>query len=407
MATLERPLEDVHLEVFAPTGGFILGVSVFGDTFGGDAFRLGVSKFGDTFSDAYTANQWVDYIADATNITYRRGAVNEGATNTVQVGLLSATFRNAANPITDYKVRAGRNIRLRYLNETIFSGNLTSVPGRYVRKKTTYTKYFTMQVADTVKKLAAIQVYGAGGLSEPYETFEQRIERLLDTYLGPVEYPTGDAYPSYKLGATVYEGSLAAHLDLACNSVGASWYIDKLGQIRFSTTLTDYVTAVFTDGTHTETVENPLNYYDISIEYDFKNHINYLEIANKAIQEDPNNPGEAIALDSVGIYADTTSIASNSYLKATLTTSLYTGVGYETSLEDRADEILLAYSAPKPTITKLNFNVQENFDASMLETLHLVEVWHEATKHTLRVVGISATLNPTEWLLELDLVKET
>lgn len=406
MPTLERPIEDLHVEIYAPTGGFILGVSVFGDTFGGDAFRLGLSKFGDLFSDAYTANQWVDYIADATSINYQRGAVNDGATNTVQVGLLSATFRNAANPLEDYKVRAGRNVRLRYLDEILYSGNLTAAPGRYVRKGTTYTKYFTLNTADTVKKLAALQGYGMGGLSEPYETWEERIERILDTYDGPVEWPTGDAYPNYKLSATVYEGSLASHLDLACNSVGASWYIDKLGQVRFSTTLTDYVTAVFTDGSETETIEDPLHYYGLNIEYDARNHINYLELLNKGIMEDPANPGEAIADDTSSLYSDVTSVASNSYLKTSLDTCLYTGVGYETSLADRASEILTDYSAPKPTITKIFFNMQENYNATRLETLHLVEVWHEGVKHTLRTAGISATISPTEWLIELDLVKE-
>jgi len=407
MPTLERPLEDVHLEVFAPTGGFILGVSVFGDLLGGDAFRLTINKFGDLFSDAYMHNQWVDYINDATTISYRRGSVNEGATNTVQVGIISATIKNAANPLEDYKIRAGRPIRLRHLDEILLSGNITAVPGRITRKKGAYTKYFILQAADTVQRLAALKAYGAGGLTEPYETFEERIARLLDTYTGAVELPTGDAYPTYKLSATVYEGSLASHLDLACNSVGASWYIDKLGQVRFSTALTDYITATFTDGTHTETLADPLHYYGIDIEYDAKNHINYLQLANRGIVEDPNNVGEAIAADTNTLYADVTSVASNSYRDATLATCLYTEGAYTSSLNDRAGEILTAYSTPKPTITKIYFNMQENFNATRLEALHLIEVWHESIKYTLRIAGLSATIDPTRWLIELELVKET
>lgn len=406
MPTIERPLENIHAEIYAPTGGFILGVSVFGDAFGGEALRFGSIHFGDEFSDAYESNQWVDYINEGTNISYNRGSVNNGASNTVQVGLGSATFKDSANPLTDYKVRSGRNVRFRYNDEILFSGNLTSVPGRYIRRKNSYTKYFTVNIADAVKKLAAIQRYGAGGLSEPYETFEERIERLLASYNGVAEVPTGNAYPNYRLSATVYESSLASHLDLACNSVGASWYIDKLGQLRFNTTLTDYITATFTDGTHTEDLVTPLAYYGINIEYDPKNHINYLEIANKGIIEDPNNVGVEIAADTKTVYADTYSIASNGYLKSTLDTCLYTEGIYSDSLETRADEILEAHSAPQPTITKLYFNMQENFIATQLETLHLVEVWHEATKYTLRVAGISATINPKEWLLELELAKD-
>ena len=66
MPTIERPLENIHAEIYAPTGGFILGVSVFGDSFGGEALRFGTIRMGDLFSDAYESNQWVDYIADAT-----------------------------------------------------------------------------------------------------------------------------------------------------------------------------------------------------------------------------------------------------------------------------------------------------------------------------------------------------
>mgnify|MGYP003489355164 CR=1 FL=1 len=406
MPTIERTLEDVHVEIYAPTGGFIMGVSVFGDSFGGEALRFGTMRFGDLFSDAYESNQWVDYINDGTTISYNRGAVNDGASQTVQVGIGSSTFRNAANPIEDYKVRSGRNVRFRYLDEILFSGYLTKVPGRYVRKGTTYTKYFTVQIVDAVQRLAALKAYGAGGLTEPYETFEERIARLLDTYTGAVELPTGDAYPGYKLSATVYEASLASHLDLACNSVGASWYIDKLGQLRFTTTLTDYITAVFTDGSHTETVATPLNYYGLNIEYDPKNHINYLEIENKGIIEDPNTPGNEIDSTTKTVYADAYSIAGNGYLKADLKTNLYTEGAYTGSLQTRADEILTAYSTPAPLITKIFFNVQEDFSAAQLETLHLVEVWHETIKYTLRVAGISATINPKEWLLELDLVKD-
>jgi len=215
MPTRERPIEGLHAEIFAPTGGFIFGVSVFGDTFGGDTFRFGISKFGDLFENDFNSNQWVDYINDATQITYDRGSVSDGASTTAQVGLMRMTLRNAGNPMTDYKIRAGRKVRLKYNDETLFSGTLTKAPGRIIRSKTTYTRYFTIQVADRVKTLAGLRAYGAGGLSEPYEKFEDRIARLLDTYDGPVELPTGDAYPSIRLGATVYEGSLAAHLDLA------------------------------------------------------------------------------------------------------------------------------------------------------------------------------------------------
>ena len=49
--------------------------------------------------------------------------------------------------------------------------------------------------------------------------------------------------------------------------------------------------------------------------------------------------------------------------------------------------------------------MQENFLATQLETLHLIEVWHESIKYTLRISGISANIKPQEYLLELELEK--
>ena len=405
MATLERPIADLHLEIYAPAGGFILGVSVMGDHLGGDAFRLGRNKFGDRFSDVSTSTQWVDYIDDSTDITYNRGGTSAGVGNDIEVGILTSTLKEAGNPLTDFSIRSGRAVRVRYQNEILFSGSLMGSAGRYVRNKTTFTKYFTLKMADDVKKLSALKAYGAGGLTELYETFEQRISRLLDTYEGAVELPTGNNYPQYRLCATVYSASLTSHLDLACNSVGASWYIDKLGQLRFIINSTDYITAVFSDGTHSEGVVNPLEYYKLNIEYDIKNHINYLELDNKGLIENPAVPGEAIADETKTLYGDITNIASNGYVAGSLPVSLYTEGAYSDSLANRAAEILAVTATPKPTITKLYFNMQENFLATQLETLHLIEVWHESIKYTLRISGISANIKPQEYLLELELEK--
>lgn len=408
MPTIENKIEDLHVEIYAPIGGFIFGVSKFGDAFGiSNAFVFGISKFGDAFGDS-ESRQWVDFIEDTTNIRYKRGAISDGASNTAQVGIMSFTLREAGNPVTDYKIRAGRNVRLRYKNEVLFSGNLTKAQGRYIRKRNRYYTYFTIQVADAIKKLAAQKAYGMGGLSEPYESFEDRIERILDSYDGAYELPTGDAYPDYRLCATVYEGSLAAHLDLACNSVGASWYVDKLGQVRFVTALTDYVTATFTDRTHTETVENPFEYYNLDVEYDDGNHINYLEVVNKDIIEDPANPGNAIAAETKNVYSDGASVKANGALKETLNTTLYDSGAYDGSINARAAEVIALAKDPQPSIRKIFFNVHENFDATQLETLHRVNLWLDSTKYELRVVGIDANIvaQTREWTIELTVIKE-
>lgn len=406
MPTNERPIVGLHAEVYAPTGGFIFGVSKFGDTFGGETFRFGVSKFGDVFSNTYNSNQWVDYIADATNISYNRGSISDGAGSNAQVGLLNITLKNAGNPLDDYKIRAGRKVRIRYNDEQLFNGTLVKSSGRFVRKRNNYTKFFSVQVADAVKKLAGLKAYGMGGLSEPYESFESRIARILDTYEGTVLLPTGDAYPQYRLCATVYEGSLAAHLDIACNSVGASWYIDKLGQVRFVTAAADYVTATFTDGSQTENIDEPFAYWNLQIEYDNKNHINYLEVANKDIQDDGG--GNAIALETSTLFSDGASLKANGILKETLTTTLYDSGAYDGSINARASEVLNLLKDPQPAIQKIYFNVQENFLATQLETLHKVDLWLEGIKYNLRVTGINATINAqsNEWLIELDVIKE-
>ena len=108
-------------------------------------------------------------------------------------------------------------------------------------------------------------------------------------------------------------------------------------------------------------------------------------------------------------YSDGASIKANGTIKGDLETTIYDEGAYDGSINARASEILNQLAEPEPSIRKIYFNMQDNFLATQLETLHIVNLWLEGIKYVLRVTGIDATINARskEWLIEIDVIKET
>lgn len=401
MTTIEKKIDGLALEIFAPTSGFIIGVSEIGDQLGGGTpFIIGLSKVGDPIGGG--TKEWIDYTPKFLEINYSR-TEKPGISRTPELGNLNATFKNHANPSTDWRIRSGRKIRLSYLEEILFTGKIHSAKMSYIRSGTKYDNYTNLSAVDSVADLASQKAFGLGGVSEPEETFESRLERILDTFTGEKEIPAGSNYPEYILAATTYQSDLASQLDLACDSVGAGWQIDKLGQLRFFTQTNFGATLIFSDGTHTETIENYFAYYDLELDYDWRNHVNYINVTNRDIIDNPDNPGEALDNTTNYVFADTTSVESNGRRTLDLTTSLATSTGFENSIENRANEILETYGKPKTIIKKLYVNAQENFSIATLEKGNKAEIWLEGQKQILSIAGISAAISAKIWTIEIEL----
>ncbi|RAZ34828.1 hypothetical protein DO944_03120 [Microbacterium sp. SMR1] len=84
----------------------------------------------------------------------------------------------------------------------------------------------------------------------------------------------------YRLQSTVYESTLANHFSLACNSVGAVWFVDAHDRAQFRQFPKDSpVRAVFSD----TRAPGHFEYVDAQQAWDTKNTITRLESANRGI----------------------------------------------------------------------------------------------------------------------------
>lgn len=82
----------------------------------------------------------------------------------------------------------------------------------------------------------------------------------------------------YRLGSTVYESSLANHFSLACNSVGAAWFVDASDRAQFRQFPKDSpVRATFSD----TRAPGYFEYIDAQQSWDTKNTITHLDSSNR------------------------------------------------------------------------------------------------------------------------------
>lgn len=229
---------------------------------------------------------------------------------------------------------------------------------------------------------------------------------ILESVLGyNVEVATEVSISPYRLQSIVYESNLANHFNVACDSVGAFWWVDQNNEIQFKADLdNEGITATFTDDPNDL---DALCYTNIITGYDTKNTVNDIELVNHGLQDDPFNPGNNIANDVVYSFVDPTSIAGYSHHSDEIHTSLWTGTGYELSIEQRAEELLIEHRRPKQTITQITWNAQENPEKlAALEIYNQIQVNFEGKSQLSRIVGLAYDIQPTRWMVIISLAPE-
>lgn len=204
-------------------------------------------------------------------------------------------------------------------------------------------------------------------------------------------------YPQ-RLRETVYESNLANHLDLACNSVGASWYVGTDGNTRFrlpGSTLP--VTAIFSD----ETGDDFLHYIDVSADYDTRSQVNRLDVTNYGVDaERVNEENDEL------VVVSQTSIDEYGVLSERLETNLWDESPYDESLTNRLAEILDARDQPELLVSQVKWNAQEDLAmTSVLDVGQRVLVRFNGTEQDSQIVAIQHDITPTRWLITYDLRK--
>lgn len=203
-------------------------------------------------------------------------------------------------------------------------------------------------------------------------------------------------YPQ-RLRSTVYESNLANHFDLACNSVGASWLVDKTGLTRFILPGAALpVDAVFSDTRG----EGLLEYTDIKVAYDTRSMANRLDATNHGIGDD------GLADDTTVVHTNPQSISLYGERAETVNVNLYTEPPYQGAFEARLTEILDTHDQPELLISSITWNAQQDlYAAADLDVGQRVYVEYMGTVQDSQIVSLAHTITPTRWMITAQLLK--
>jgi hypothetical protein len=200
-------------------------------------------------------------------------------------------------------------------------------------------------------------------------------------------------YPQ-RLRGTVFESNLVNHLDLACNSVGATWYVAKDGWTRFNLPGASLpVSARFSD----EPDPAGVSYVDIAAGTDTRTTVNRIEATNYGRAGDVEENDELVV-------EDTDSQIAYGIYRSTLALNLYDETPYDDSFADRLDALLQAYKTPLPRVSSLRWNAQEDLElVKALEVYQRITVRFDGQDYDSQIVSIQHDFTPTRWIVTLTL----
>lgn len=202
-------------------------------------------------------------------------------------------------------------------------------------------------------------------------------------------------YP-VRLRETVYESNLANHFDLACNSVGASWYVGKDGVTRFRLPGTALpVSAVFSD----KADAGALHYTDVDAAYDTRSMVNRLDVTNYGVDAARENEEND---DLVAV--DAGSAAAYGTRSARLEVNLYDLPPYDESLTARLDTLLAGAAEPRLFISSFKWNAQEDLAAAnALDVGQRITVRFNGTEQDSQIVALTHEITPRRWIVTVTL----
>lgn len=209
----------------------------------------------------------------------------------------------------------------------------------------------------------------------------------------------------------VYESNLANHLDLACNTARAVWWIDAAGTVHFLREL-DFQDAKvhFSDRSNHN---DPLHwsYLDISGSFDTRALVNNLELENHGRAWDEDAGAYQADDDTRGPFVDVTSTATYGPRLQSIATSLWSpphdpGSPFYRQDADLAASYLTDYAHARFHITSLRFNAREDpARTADLDIYDAVTVRYREHNQTSSILAIEHDITPDRWTTTLHLIE--
>lgn len=251
------PAQVLSLQARFPLRG-ITGFRLDRSRLGRDALTLGIAP-----PEAFTLDRdrlnarrlfaqaaniaWQDITAPVTSMQITRGISATGPVYAAQAGVLAFSALDALDPRETGLTYGSPVMLVHWPSRTrLFTGTVTGIeltrqpPGSEHSYTTSYT------VSDAVKRIASIKRYGAraeGG--DGTETWNDRIIRLMRSAPEIVYRIASTTYQ--RMCPTVWETSLAKHLDAATASVTGSWTCNRDNSVTISAARPGASALVFSD----------------------------------------------------------------------------------------------------------------------------------------------------------------
>lgn len=371
-------IELLTAEILVHTGGFILKQSS----------TLGVDDLGNPATDS----TWQPYLGAALSVDIQRGGRPATILDEIQVGTMTLVLKDTGDPAAGAPIRPKSKIRIRSTVSpfrAVFTGWIEDVDTRYFydRREKRIASRTTIVAVDAIKDLSNRTL-----VMEPSELgaerWENRISRIAREFNSPAILP-GVTTSDYRLADYPAEATLAEHLTLACNSIGAYWWVDRDGMIRFAGVelTTDPRAALFSDH-----AGGPrLLYREPTTSYNTRSVVNDLDVTNHS---------EGIE-ERYRLY-DETSAATWGLRSESVTFCIYDEFGWEGSARARGSELMAGRRDPRPYISAIEWNAQEQpATAEQLDIYSRIEVEFGTLAQNSRVIGISHKITPSRWLVTL------
>lgn len=333
---------------------------------------------------------WDDWTGTVRSISIQRG----GAV-TVDVGTMTVVLIRDDDPLADDAIQPGQPIRVvrKSTTDAIFTGVVQDADVGIVRDGGGLTRNAVTVIAvDAVASHVKNTRYGAvtdGGVG--HETWVARITRLATSSDTSVSLPSEPVTPyPWECQDVAYTSSLASHFDLACQTVGANWWVGKDNVTRFRGPDATPASA----GTFSDRLADPNQYEDIMIGSGTKRIVNVLKIENRGRGNDGNT------LDIASTFEDSDSVAAWGARAASTDMCVWDA---DTVLSGRAQEIFDTYGDPVREVDRIIWDGQQNTVlATLLDIQTRIGVKFGAETFDTRIVALAHDIGPSWWTITID-----